>query len=112
MQTYLCHYLPFQLIPFCFSFLQKHPADTPASYPQVQAPIMDNPAFWERLGVEPYGTDTLFFAFYYQQVFYAFSIMISFIYFVYSDSFELCSAEHLPAVFSRKRIKKAIMEIP
>ncbi|XP_039130330.1 CCR4-NOT transcription complex subunit 3 isoform X1 [Dioscorea cayenensis subsp. rotundata] len=49
------------------SYIPKHPADTPASYPQVQAPIMDNPAFWERLGVEPYGTDTLFFAFYYQQ---------------------------------------------
>jgi CCR4-NOT transcription complex subunit 3 len=41
---------------------------TPPCYPQVQAPIVNNPAFWERLGLEAYGTDTLFFAFYYQQV--------------------------------------------
>ncbi|KAJ0966377.1 hypothetical protein J5N97_027515 [Dioscorea zingiberensis] len=49
------------------SYIPKHPADTPASYPQVQAPIIDNPAFWERMGADSYGTDTLFFAFYYQQ---------------------------------------------
>lgn len=48
--------------------VQRHPAVTPASYPQVQAPIVNNPAFWERLGLETLGTDTLFFAFYYQQV--------------------------------------------
>lgn len=48
--------------------LQRHPAATPASYPQVQAPIVNNPAFWERLGMEPYGADSLFFTFYYQQV--------------------------------------------
>ncbi|KAL5056541.1 hypothetical protein RYX36_037223 [Vicia faba] len=45
----------------------RHPTITPPSYPQVQAPIVNNPAFWERLGLEAYGTDTLFFAFYYQQ---------------------------------------------
>lgn len=54
---------------FCFVVVMKrHPAITPSSYPQVQAPIVNNPAFWERLGLEPFGTDTLFFAFYYQQV--------------------------------------------
>ncbi|KAL3623819.1 hypothetical protein CASFOL_032635 [Castilleja foliolosa] len=45
----------------------RHPAVTPPSYPQVQAPIVNNPAFWERLGADTYGTDSLFFSFYYQQ---------------------------------------------
>ncbi|KAL2335079.1 hypothetical protein Fmac_016292 [Flemingia macrophylla] len=49
------------------TYTPKHPTITPPSYPQVQAPIVNNPAFWERVGLEPYGTDTLFFAFYYQQ---------------------------------------------
>ncbi|KAK8531672.1 hypothetical protein V6N12_053137 [Hibiscus sabdariffa] len=51
------------------SYTPKHPTVTPASYPQVQAPIVNNPAFWERLSIDGYGTgtDTLFFAFYYQQ---------------------------------------------
>ncbi|XP_058737726.1 uncharacterized protein LOC131609915 isoform X1 [Vicia villosa] len=49
------------------TYTPRHPAITPPSYPQVQAPIVNNPAFWERLGLEAYGTDTLFFAFYYQQ---------------------------------------------
>ncbi|XP_059462361.1 uncharacterized protein LOC132191387 isoform X3 [Corylus avellana] len=49
------------------SYTPRHPAITPSSYPQVQAPIVNNPAFWERLGLEVNGTDTLFFAFYYQQ---------------------------------------------
>ncbi|KAJ8527568.1 hypothetical protein K7X08_015019 [Anisodus acutangulus] len=49
------------------SYTPRHPAVSPASYPQVQAPIVNNPAFWERLGADNYGTDTLFFAFYYQQ---------------------------------------------
>lgn len=49
------------------SYTSRHPAVTPPSYPQVQAPIVNNPAFWERLGADNYGTDTLFFAFYYQQ---------------------------------------------
>ncbi|XP_073282352.1 uncharacterized protein [Primulina huaijiensis] len=49
------------------SYTPKHPAATPPSYPQVQAPIVNNPAFWERLGSDTYGTDTLFFSFYYQQ---------------------------------------------
>lgn len=44
------------------SYVPKHPAVTPASYPQAQAPIIDNPLFWDRL--DP---DALFFAFYYQQ---------------------------------------------
>lgn len=49
------------------SYTARHPAVTPPSYPQVQAPIVNNPAFWERLGADNFGTDTLFFAFYYQQ---------------------------------------------
>ncbi|ESR56631.1 hypothetical protein CICLE_v10018788mg [Citrus x clementina] len=49
------------------SYIPRHPAVTPPSYPQVQAPIVSNPAFWERLSLDSYGTDTLFFAFYYQQ---------------------------------------------
>uniref|UniRef100_A0A7N1A6K0 CCR4-NOT transcription complex subunit 3 n=1 Tax=Kalanchoe fedtschenkoi TaxID=63787 RepID=A0A7N1A6K0_KALFE len=49
------------------SYIPKHPAATPASYPQAQAPILNNPAFWERYGVDNIGTDTLFFAFYFQQ---------------------------------------------
>jgi CCR4-NOT transcription complex subunit 3 len=42
--------------------MQRNPAATPSSYPQAQAPIVDNPALWERMD-----TDVLFFAFYYQQ---------------------------------------------
>ncbi|KAL5837518.1 hypothetical protein ACOSQ3_014687 [Xanthoceras sorbifolium] len=49
------------------SYTPRHPAITPPSYPQSQAPIVNNPAFWERLSMDSYGTDTLFFAFYYQQ---------------------------------------------
>ncbi|KAK4272302.1 hypothetical protein QN277_020877 [Acacia crassicarpa] len=49
------------------AYVPMHPTMTPASYPQVQAPIVNNPAFWERVGHEPFGTDTLFFAFYYHQ---------------------------------------------
>nr|XP_043631689.1 CCR4-NOT transcription complex subunit 3 isoform X2 [Erigeron canadensis] len=49
------------------TYTPRHPAVTPQSYPQVQAPIVNNPAFWERLGSDNIGTDTLFFAFYYQQ---------------------------------------------
>lgn len=49
------------------TYTARHPAVTPQSYPQVQAPIVNNPAFWERLGSDNIGTDTLFFAFYYQQ---------------------------------------------
>ncbi|XP_012092685.1 CCR4-NOT transcription complex subunit 3 isoform X3 [Jatropha curcas] len=49
------------------SYTPRHPAATPPSYPQVQAPIVNNPGFWERLTIDSYGTDTLFFAFYYQQ---------------------------------------------
>ncbi|KAF9661160.1 hypothetical protein SADUNF_Sadunf19G0038800 [Salix dunnii] len=49
------------------SYIPRHPAATPPSYPQVQAPMASNPAFWERLSMESVGTDTLFFAFYYQQ---------------------------------------------
>ncbi|KFK27861.1 hypothetical protein AALP_AA8G438700 [Arabis alpina] len=43
-------------------YYPRRPITTPSSYPQVQAPIINNPMFWERLGNE-----TLFFAFYYQQ---------------------------------------------
>jgi len=52
-----------------FSIFQKHPTVTPASFPQTQADIVKNPAFWKRLGLDQFGIDTLFFAFYYQQVF-------------------------------------------
>ncbi|KAF9595225.1 hypothetical protein IFM89_038049 [Coptis chinensis] len=49
------------------SYIPRHPVATPSSYPQIQLPLIDNPAFWEKLGMESWGTDTLFFAFYYQQ---------------------------------------------
>uniref|UniRef100_A0ACD6A7E9 Uncharacterized protein n=1 Tax=Avena sativa TaxID=4498 RepID=A0ACD6A7E9_AVESA len=49
------------------NYTPKHPSSTPASFPQVQAPIVTNPAFWERLGSDTLSTDMLFFAFYYQQ---------------------------------------------
>ncbi|CAK9142323.1 unnamed protein product [Ilex paraguariensis] len=49
------------------NYTPRHPAVTPPSYPQVQAPIVNNPAFWERLGADNFGTDSLFFSFYYQQ---------------------------------------------
>lgn len=50
------------------SYIPRHPIPTPSSYPQTQLPIFENPAFWERLGTENnWGTDALFFAFYYQQ---------------------------------------------
>ncbi|MED6167797.1 hypothetical protein PIB30_006077 [Stylosanthes scabra] len=48
-------------------YTPRHPTITPSSYPQTQAPIVSHPAFWERVGLEPFGTDTLFYAFYYQQ---------------------------------------------
>ncbi|XP_015690938.1 CCR4-NOT transcription complex subunit 3 isoform X2 [Oryza brachyantha] len=44
-----------------------HPAVTPTSFPQIQAPVVSNPAFWERMGSDSLSTDMLFFAFYYQQ---------------------------------------------
>jgi len=44
------------------SYSPRYPTITPPSYPQVQAPIIDNPALWERLD-----KDVLFYAFYYQQ---------------------------------------------
>ncbi|XP_044979389.1 general negative regulator of transcription subunit 3 isoform X3 [Hordeum vulgare subsp. vulgare] len=49
------------------TYIPRHPSVTPASYPQIQAPIVTNPAFWERLGSDTLSTDMLFFAFYYQQ---------------------------------------------
>ncbi|PKU61971.1 CCR4-NOT transcription complex subunit 3 [Dendrobium catenatum] len=49
------------------NYTPRHPTVTPASYPQTRADIFENPAFWERLGMDQSGTDTLFFAFYYQQ---------------------------------------------
>ncbi|XP_044499732.1 general negative regulator of transcription subunit 3-like isoform X2 [Mangifera indica] len=48
------------------SYIPRRPAVTPHNYPQVQAPIVNNPAFWERLSLDS-SNDTLFFAFYYQQ---------------------------------------------
>lgn len=49
------------------NYIPRHPAVTPASYPQTQAPIVDNPALWEKLSLDSAGLDTFFFAFYYQQ---------------------------------------------
>ncbi|TVU45862.1 hypothetical protein EJB05_05367 [Eragrostis curvula] len=49
------------------NYVPRHPAVTPSSYPQVQAPIVSNPNFWERIGSDTMATDMLFFAFYYQQ---------------------------------------------
>jgi len=49
------------------TYVPRHPAVTPASYPQIQAPIVSNPTFWERIGSDTLATDMLFFAFYYQQ---------------------------------------------
>ncbi|EOA19960.1 hypothetical protein CARUB_v10000210mg [Capsella rubella] len=48
-------------------YTPRNPAITPSTFPQTQAPIINNPLLWERLGSDAYGTDTLFFAFYYQQ---------------------------------------------
>ncbi|CAN8300462.1 unnamed protein product [Cochlearia groenlandica] len=48
-------------------YAPRSPAITPQSYPQTQAPVVNNPLFWERLGSDAYGTDIMFFAFYYQQ---------------------------------------------
>ncbi|KFK26062.1 hypothetical protein AALP_AA8G198100 [Arabis alpina] len=48
-------------------YTPRNPAITPHAFPQTQAPIINNPLLWERLGSDAYGTDTLFFAFYYQQ---------------------------------------------
>lgn len=49
------------------NYVPRHPAVTPASYPQSQAPIVSHPNFWERIGSDTLATDMLFFAFYYQQ---------------------------------------------
>ncbi|KAK3149827.1 hypothetical protein QOZ80_3AG0223500 [Eleusine coracana subsp. coracana] len=49
------------------NYIPRHPTVTPTSYPQVQAPIVSNPNFWERIGSDTMATDMLFFAFYYQQ---------------------------------------------
>ncbi|KAK3146580.1 hypothetical protein QOZ80_3BG0268310 [Eleusine coracana subsp. coracana] len=49
------------------NYVPRHPTVTPTSYPQVQAPIVSNPNFWERIGSDTMATDMLFFAFYYQQ---------------------------------------------
>ncbi|CAA7388162.1 unnamed protein product [Spirodela intermedia] len=48
------------------NYIPRKPAVTPSSYPQTQHQIVDNPAFWDRLGSEKI-TDILFYAFYYQQ---------------------------------------------
>lgn len=44
------------------SYTPRYPAVTPASYPQLPAPIIENVALWDRLD-----TDVLFLAFYYHQ---------------------------------------------
>ncbi|KAJ1294351.1 hypothetical protein BS78_01G140000 [Paspalum vaginatum] len=49
------------------NYVPRHPAVTPSTYPQSQAPIVSHPTFWERIGSDTLATDMLFFAFYYQQ---------------------------------------------
>ncbi|KAG0481287.1 hypothetical protein HPP92_012145 [Vanilla planifolia] len=49
------------------NYVPRHPVATPAYYPQTQAEIIENPAFWVRIGSDPIEMETLFFAFYYQQ---------------------------------------------
>lgn len=109
-------------LDFLYVF-QRHPAVTPQSYPQVQAPIVNNPAFWERLGSDNIGTDTLFFAFYYQQVIHIPYTTIPGVFghsywkfcFVYTIFVVHCMslyAEYLSTVFSCQRIEEAIMEVP
>jgi hypothetical protein len=99
--------------------MKRHPAITPSSYPQVQAPIVNNPAFWERLGLEPFGTDTLFFAFYYQQV--PELTMLLTILCPFQKKKLCCSVmctyidfyvEHIPTIFGCKGAQEAVLEIP
>lgn len=87
---------------------------TPSSYPQGQAPIVNNPAFWERLGADNFGTDTLFFSFYYQQV-----VNLLLKYNKYGTTIFSCLflilpmlTEYLSAISGCKRVEKTIMEIP
>ncbi|WVZ59964.1 hypothetical protein U9M48_010044 [Paspalum notatum var. saurae] len=49
------------------NYVPRHPAVTPSTYPQIQAPLVSHPNFWERIGSDTLATDMLFFAFYYQQ---------------------------------------------
>ncbi|XP_020096078.1 CCR4-NOT transcription complex subunit 3-like isoform X2 [Ananas comosus] len=49
------------------NYAPRNPAVTPTSFPQAQAPIVANPAFWERFSIDSLNPDLLFFAFYYQQ---------------------------------------------
>ncbi|ONK74294.1 uncharacterized protein A4U43_C03F4770 [Asparagus officinalis] len=49
------------------TYIPRKPAVTPPSFPQAQHEIVQNPTFWERMGLDPLGSDTLFFSFYYQQ---------------------------------------------
>ncbi|KAL5219071.1 hypothetical protein ABZP36_019755 [Zizania latifolia] len=49
------------------NYIPRRPAVTPASFPQIQAPLVSNPIFWERLGTDALSMDMLLFAFYYQQ---------------------------------------------
>lgn len=35
--------------------------------PQIRTPIVNDPTFWERLGLDAFGIDTLLFIFYYLQ---------------------------------------------
>jgi hypothetical protein len=79
--------------------MQRNPAATPSSYPQAQAPIVDNPALWERLD-----TDVLFFAFYYQQVWSTPSISVG-----YCAYFEACISEH--NVFCHRCIASSYISI-
>jgi hypothetical protein len=81
------------------SYIPRNPAATPSSYPQAQAPIVDNPALWERLD-----TDVLFFAFYYQQVWSTPSISVG-----YCAHFEACVSKH--NVFCHRCIASSYMSI-
>uniref|UniRef100_A0A6N2N2V2 CCR4-Not complex component Not N-terminal domain-containing protein n=1 Tax=Salix viminalis TaxID=40686 RepID=A0A6N2N2V2_SALVM len=78
---------------------------TPPSCPQVQLPMASNPAFWERLSMHSYGTDTMFFAFYYQQFLFVIpSLQAS------SQTIIMC--RYLSAISGCERAKEAFLEIP
>uniref|UniRef100_A0A6N2M017 glucan endo-1,3-beta-D-glucosidase n=1 Tax=Salix viminalis TaxID=40686 RepID=A0A6N2M017_SALVM len=100
------------------TYIPRHPAATPPSYPQVQLPMASNPAFWERLSMHSYGTATMFFAFYYQQVmWYAtlFNCHAVFVCHTVTASFfsnQLSCAEYLSAISGCERAKEAFLEIP
>ena len=100
-------------------FEQRNPAITPQSFPQTQAPIVSNPLFWERLGSDAFGTEPLFFAFYYQQVSKTQPSIFCLSELFFHQPFRLSVAfvswvclELVSAVSSGKRAEETVMEIP